>query len=115
MHSDVSGRSAGQLKRDARRVWAATANPDGPGMLERGLRQRAWRRWQAAAGPWRGWAVCHVLASPEIDGITARETPAPPAAEPLTRELAAQLTGTPPTAVILDVEPIVGLHVAARL
>ena len=80
----------------------------------RSLRQRAWERWQAAAGPWRGWAVCHVLTAPDIEGVTAGERPAPSAAEPLAQELAAQLTDAG-TAVILDVDPIVGVHVAARL
>jgi hypothetical protein len=28
------------------------------------LRQRAWARWQAAAGPWRGWAICPALSMP---------------------------------------------------
>jgi hypothetical protein len=25
------------VRREARRIWSATANPDGPGLLERGL------------------------------------------------------------------------------
>jgi hypothetical protein len=29
------------------------------------LRQRAWARWQAAAGPWRGWAICPALSMPQ--------------------------------------------------
>jgi hypothetical protein len=79
------------------------------------LRQLAWQRWQAAAGPWRGWAVCHVLAAPEIDGVTPSKNPTPRGVDRLVQELAAQLTDTVPTAVILDLEPIVGLHVAAQL
>jgi hypothetical protein len=58
--------------------------------------------------------VCHVLAAPDVDGVTASRTSTPPGADALALELAAQLTERG-TAVILDLDPIIGVHVAARL
>jgi hypothetical protein len=76
---------------------------------------RAWLRWQEAAGPWQGWSVCPALLAPEAADVTPRAA-ARPAAERLAAGLAGALGGSNGgTAFILDLEPILGIHVAARL
>jgi hypothetical protein len=74
-------------------------------------RWRAWERWQAAAGPWRGWAVCHALTAPDLDGVTPRKAPPSPIADALARALSFR----EPTAVVLDLEPVLGVHVASLM
>jgi hypothetical protein len=75
--------------------------------------RRAWARWQAAAGLWQGWSVCPALLAPETADITPVRSPRPAA-----ERIAAELTSTlqaPGTAIVIDVEPVLGVHVAARL
>jgi hypothetical protein len=78
-------------------------------------REVAWDRWQAAAGPWRGWAVCHALAAPDVDSVRPQRAPTPPAAERLANELAEQLSHADASAVLLDLNPLVGVPVASSL
>lgn len=89
-------------------------HPGGSRERVRDVRARAWERWQAAAGPWRGWAACHVLAAPEIDGVEAIASPVPPSAGPLT-EQACHLLQRGGTAILLDLEPILGITIAAHI
>src|SRR3954467_12913551 len=74
----------------------------------------AWRHWQAAAGPWRGWCVCPSLLSPEAYSI-----PSPtPSRDPRAEHLADALRPTmerPGTRCVLAVDPGLGVRVAARL
>ena len=69
-------------------------------------RLAVWRRWQDAAGPWRGYAVCPALqvgalpVTPFTDGPVA-------AAEPL--------FGSVPSAVIIDLDPVLGVNMAATM
>jgi hypothetical protein len=85
-------------------------------------RLSAWKRWQAAAGPWRGWAVCPALTMPAGADDDAARSVAP--------ELAATLTPFAPAedasalayslrpggaAVILDLDPVLGVHTATEL
>jgi hypothetical protein len=83
------------------------------------LTRRTWRRWQDAAGPWQGWSVCPALLAPETANITPSKSPRPAAdriAASLARSLQdsrAQDTGG--TAMILDLEPVLAVCVAARL
>jgi hypothetical protein len=75
--------------------------------------RRVWQRWQAAAGPWIGWSVCPALVTPEALDIRISASPRPVADE-IAARLASSL-GQRGTAVILDLDPILGIHVAARL
>jgi hypothetical protein len=85
-------------------------------------RQRAWDRWQAAAGSWKGWAVCPALLAP---GATSPPLPLGEAisrgegsGEPQADELAAQLESSLQqrnTLLLLDLEPVLALRIAARL
>jgi hypothetical protein len=90
------------------------------------LARAAYRRWQAAAGPWQGWTICPALLSPELEEITPR----PIARDALTRvqaisdRLAAGLR-RPERADIdipagwtmlqIELDPSLGVLVAARL
>jgi hypothetical protein len=73
----------------------------------------AWQRWLAAAGPWRGFSSCPTLLSPELEHITPR-TPSTQRADALAARLAPTLS-RPGVLCVLDVDPIVGVQVAARL
>jgi hypothetical protein len=75
--------------------------------------RRAWARWQAAAGLWQGWSVCPALLAPETVHITPSRSPRPAA-----DHIAASLENTlrePGTAVVMDLDPVLGIYVAARL
>jgi len=75
--------------------------------------RRAWQSWQEAAGPWQGWSVCPALLAPESADITPRASP-----RPATDQIAASLaTGLErrATALILDLEPVLAVGIAARL
>jgi hypothetical protein len=75
--------------------------------------RRSWQRWQAAAGAWKGWSVCPALLAPEAAAIPPRAMDRPEA-----DDVVAGLTRTMQaggTALILDLEPILGISVAARL
>jgi hypothetical protein len=74
---------------------------------------RAWERWLAAAGAWKGWTVCPALvASPRVD--TPRMVTDPPDASACAAALGARLTGGG-VLVVLDLDPVLGARVAARL
>src|SRR5258708_36205474 len=77
--------------------------------------RRAWARWQLAAGPWQGWSVCPALLAPGAADITPRHAPRP-AAERIAASLKdtlQQYTGG--TAIVLDLEPVLAVHIAARV
>lgn len=76
--------------------------------------RRAWDRWQACAGPWQGWSVCPALLAPGLDEVADP----PRVARPAARELATNLAGSLDhggVLVVLDLEPILGVHIAALL
>jgi len=79
------------------------------------LRHAAWERWQAAAGPWRGWAVCPLLRQPELERAAAHARRRQGRAGELYQDLREALSNRGGTAVVLDLEPVVGVEVAARL
>jgi hypothetical protein len=68
-------------------------------------------RWLAAAGPWHLWTVCPALVAPHspIAAETARPDTAP-LVEALARTLAHGHT-----LVALDLNPVMGVHVAAQI
>jgi hypothetical protein len=72
-------------------------------------RLSAWVRWQDAAGPWRGWAVCPALTMPaEVpDSIVSRMERTDLAAG------LADVLSAAGTAVVLDLEPSEGVRLAA--
>jgi hypothetical protein len=75
--------------------------------------RQAWQRWLAAAGPWQGWSVCPTLLAPAVEDVGAK-----PARRPAARQVAKQLAETlKPGGVLvtLDLEPVLGVHVAALL
>ena len=78
------------------------------------MRRGVWERWQAAAGPWRGWAVCPLLRVPRLEP-TPTLTRKPDLAGAVYKELRESLEETGGTAVVLDLEPIVAVEAAARL
>jgi hypothetical protein len=67
----------------------------------------------SAGGTWKGWSVCPALLAPEADQIKPRSV-SPPGADAIANWIAdeLQLGGA---CVVLDLEPIVGIHIAARL
>ena len=78
------------------------------------LRRRAWQRWQAAAGTWRAWATCPLLAAPD-SGVSSTSAPRAPRAAGITRALHTQLAASPPSAVVLDLPACLGVQIAAGL
>jgi hypothetical protein len=75
--------------------------------------RRAWDRWQACAGQWKGWSVCPTLLAPEIAEVVPRVV-----RRPVARTLATSLAESLQKGgvlVVLDLEPILGVHVAALL
>jgi hypothetical protein len=77
------------------------------------VRRSAWERWQAAAGPWKGWSICPALLAPEGDDVTPRVARRPTAGA-IAISLAKELTEGG-VVVVLELEPILGVRVAARL
>jgi hypothetical protein len=77
------------------------------------VRWRIWERWLSAGGAWKGWSVCPALLAPEADDIRPRSVVAS-GTNLIVDALAGQLT-IGGTCVLLDMEPTVGIHVAARL
>lgn len=78
-------------------------------------RQEAWQRWQAAAGPWVSWSLCLALVAPTQEGIAVSEHDRPRRdVDSLSAQLSRTL-GTDGTAIQLDLEPTLGVQVAARL
>jgi hypothetical protein len=83
-------------------------------------RQRAWDRWQAAAGSWKGWAVCPALLAPGTTGppLPLGEGRGEGSGEPQADDLVAQLEPSlrhSNTLLLLDLEPVLAVRVAARL
>jgi hypothetical protein len=76
--------------------------------------RRAWERWQACAGPWQGWSVCPTLLAPGLAEVTPRPVDCPSARE-LAMSLAGSLHGRGGVLMVLDLEPIQGVHIAALL
>jgi hypothetical protein len=75
--------------------------------------RRAWHRWQACAGVWQGWTICPTLLAPEVEEVIPRVVRRPAA-----RTLAATVADgleSGGVLVLLDLEPILGVHVAALL
>ena len=75
----------------------------------------AWRRWQAAAGPWRGYAVCPSLMcfSPEETHLGTSSTgPSPRVGELGDVE---NLFAPGPTALVVDLDPRMGVRWAADI
>lgn len=80
-----------------------------------GPRHEAWRRWQAAAGPWVGWSICLPLIVPPVDGVIATDQVR---SQTRAASLVAGLTESLcdwPTAIVIDLEPCLGVQVAALL
>jgi hypothetical protein len=77
------------------------------------VRWRIWERWLAAGGIWKGWSVCPALLAPEADDIQLRHVVAPET-DPIADALVSQLAAGG-TCVLLDIQPTVGIRVAARL
>ncbi|MDQ6673625.1 MAG: hypothetical protein M3069_23265 [Chloroflexota bacterium] len=75
--------------------------------------RRAWDRWQACAGGWKGWSVCPALLAPGIEEIVPRRVDQPSASR-LARHLAGSLQHGG-VLVVLELEPILGVHIAALL
>jgi hypothetical protein len=75
--------------------------------------RRAWDRWQACAGVWKGWSICPALLAPEVEEVIPRGARRP-AARTLATSLASSLEPGG-VLVLLDLEPILGVHVAALL
>jgi hypothetical protein len=77
--------------------------------------RRAWQRWQTAAGPWQGWSVCPALLAPGIEDVDVpRRSARDPAAAHLANALGPSLDQGG-VVVLLDLEPVLGVHVAAAL
>src|SRR4029450_12588142 len=70
--------------------------------------------WQLAAGPWQGWTVCPALLSPEFEDVPARRARRHPLAERLAERIK-PLFEADGTLCVLDLEPELGIQVAARL
>ena len=76
--------------------------------------RRAWERWQLAAGPWQGWTVCPALLSPELEDVPRTRPALHRLAQPLATRIA-PLVERDGTLCVLDLEPELGVQVAARL
>jgi hypothetical protein len=83
-------------------------------------RWRAWERWQAAAATWKGWNVCPALMAPD----PRHPEPEPPrplgegGVEARAGHLVTHLSHEVREGgvlLLLDLEPVLGLCVAARL
>ena len=79
----------------------------------RDVRQRAWLRWQAAAGPWVGWCVCPLLAAPDADGVDARASHRP--ADTSLADDLRQTISPGGVLVLLDLQPEHGIHIGVSL
>jgi hypothetical protein len=79
------------------------------------IRRLVWQRWLAAAGPWRGWMVCPLLCVPELERVVSHARRKPGAARALYDELRVAFGEGGGTAVVLDLEPHVGVQLAARI
>jgi hypothetical protein len=79
------------------------------------MRQRVWERWQAAAGPWRGWAVCPLLCAPQLEPTPAHSRRKPGLARAVYAEVRAAFADGGGTAAVLDLDPLIGVELGARL
>src|SRR5579872_2334449 len=78
------------------------------------LRLRAWQRWQAAAGAWCGWATCPAMVTPGPDFAATRSTDGA-CARVLADQVARSISDGRGTAIVIDLEPTLGVHIAAHL
>jgi hypothetical protein len=80
------------------------------------IRYAAWQRWQAAAGPWRGWTQCHPLLAFD-GGATASPPPSAPRASTvaIAHELGDALVREAGIAIVLDLDAVLGVEIAAKL
>jgi hypothetical protein len=69
---------------------------------------KAWERWQLAAGPWRGWAVCPALTMPDSSAAPGGASNTSTVVDLL------ETLAEGDTAVVLDVDPMLGVRSAAR-
>jgi hypothetical protein len=74
----------------------------------------AWQRWQRAAGPWQGWTQCPPLLSPCATVIEREPSDDRTRAAEVARGLERTLR-QPGTLILLDLEPTLGVQVAAEL
>jgi hypothetical protein len=82
------------------------------------MRPGVWARWQAAAGPWQGWSVCPSLIAPEaatIRPVATHRVQATAKAKRVADQLAATMSQSAGVLVLLDLEPALGVHIAAQL
>lgn len=93
------------------------------------IKLEAWARWQAAAGAWRGWAICPALTMP-TDAAPTDVAPTDVARTEsgwsdvdvemvelveLVEALASTTLAGAPTALAIDLDPVLGVHLAAAL
>src|SRR5205085_11458774 len=71
----------------------------------------AYARWLAAAGPWHLYTVCPALVAPYAPMAIAATAPDVRALV----EGATKLLSSGNTLVVLDLEPVTGVHIAAEL
>ncbi|MBV9897277.1 MAG: hypothetical protein JO020_24190 [Chloroflexi bacterium] len=86
---------------------------------------QAWARWQAAAGPWRGWAICPALSMPAARTATVQTAADVVDQAAALRTATAQTAGDRVdlaevlrpgnTALLLDLDPLVGVRSAAQV
>jgi hypothetical protein len=75
---------------------------------------RIWQRWLAAAGPWQNFLVCPALLSPELEALPTIRPRTHPHAAPFARAIQ-PLLEPGDTLCVLDLEPSLGVQIAARL
>jgi hypothetical protein len=83
--------------------------------VNRTTAQDAWRRWQAAAGPWQGWSICPTLLSPEVKSLPRLRPQHDARATQLAAAMRPWLAQPGGTLCVLDLQPTLGVQVAARL
>ena len=74
----------------------------------------AWRRWQAAAGPWQGWSICPALLSPELAALPTTRVGRPSRAHALASALR-ELLEPGGVLCLLELDPLLGVAIAALL
>ena len=83
--------------------------------MNRTIAQDAWRRWQAAAGPWQGWSICPTLLSPEVETLPRLRPQHDARAAQLAAAMHPSLAQAGGTLCVLDLQPTLGVQIAARL
>jgi len=79
-------------------------------------RLNAWRRWQAAAGPWRGYCICPALTVLESTVSESTLSPPRPPSLPVPGRKGGDFLRLfkEHTAVVVDLDPLVGVELAAE-